>query len=49
MKQKLAASQNIFAGLAKGDFDAIGKNAGSMTAVGYLERWVRATSGATGP
>ncbi len=42
MKQKLAASQNIFAGLTKGDFDMIGKNANSMRAVGYLERWVRA-------
>ena len=42
MKQKLAASQNILAGLTKGDFDMIGKNANSMRAVGYLERWVRA-------
>ncbi len=42
MKQKLAASQNILAGLTKGDFDAIEKNAQSMLVVEYLEKWVRA-------
>jgi len=42
MKQKLTASQNILAGLTKGDYEAIEKNAQSMLAVGYLEKWVRA-------
>ncbi|MGP0065942.1 MAG: hypothetical protein ACLQGP_20375 [Isosphaeraceae bacterium] len=42
MRQKLAASQNILAGLTKADFDAIEKNAQSMLVVGYLEKWVRA-------
>jgi cytochrome c556 len=42
MKQKLGASQNILAGLTKGDYDAIEKNAQSMLAVGYLEKWIRA-------
>lgn len=42
MKQKLGASQNILAGLTKGDFEAIEKNAQSMLAVGYLEKWLRA-------
>ncbi len=42
MKQKLAASQNVLAGLTKADFDVIEKNAKSMIAVGYLEKWVRA-------
>jgi hypothetical protein len=42
MKQKLAASQNILAGLTRADFDAIGTNAASMLAVGYLEKWIRA-------
>jgi hypothetical protein len=41
MKQKLTASQLILAGLTKGDFDAIRKNASSMLAVGYLEQWFR--------
>ena len=41
MKQKLVASQNILAGLTKGDYEAIEKNAQSMLAVGYLEKWVR--------
>ena len=40
MKQKLSASQNILAGLTTADFGAIEKNAQSMLAVGYLERWV---------
>lgn len=42
MKQKLVASQNVLAGLTKADFDVIEKNAKSMIAVGYLEKWVRA-------
>jgi cytochrome c556 len=42
MKQKLSASQNILAGLTKGDFDAIDKNAQSMLVVEYLEKWLRA-------
>jgi len=42
MKQKLVASQNILAGLTRGDYEAIEKNAQSMLAVGYLEKWVRA-------
>jgi hypothetical protein len=42
MKQKLGASQNVLAGLTKGDFEAIEKNAQSMLAVGYLEKWLRA-------
>ena len=41
MKQKLSASQNVLSGLTKADFDAIEKNAKSMIAVGYLEKWVR--------
>jgi hypothetical protein len=42
MKQKLGASQSILAGLTKGDYDAIEKNAQAMLGVGYLEKWVRA-------
>jgi len=42
MKQKLVASHNILAGLTKADFGEIEKNAKSMLAVGYLEKWVRA-------
>jgi hypothetical protein len=42
MKQKLAASQNILAGLTKADYVAIEKNAQSMIVVGYLEKWIRA-------
>jgi hypothetical protein len=42
MKQKLGASQNILAGLTKGDYEAIEKNAQSMLVVGYLEKWIRA-------
>ena len=41
MKQKLAATQNILAGLTKEDYEAIEKNAQSMVLVGYLEKWVR--------
>ena len=32
----------MLAGLTKADFKAIEKNAKSMIAVGYLEKWVRA-------
>jgi hypothetical protein len=42
MKQKLVASQNLLAGLTKADYPAIEKNAQSMIAVGYLEKWIRA-------
>jgi hypothetical protein len=42
MKQKLVASQNILAGLTKADYEQIEKNAQSMIAVGYLEKWIRA-------
>jgi hypothetical protein len=42
MKQKLAASQNVLGGLTKGEYDTIAKNANSMLAIGYLEKWVRA-------
>jgi hypothetical protein len=42
MRQKLAATQNILAGLTKGDYDTIQTNAQSMLVVGYLEKWVRA-------
>ena len=42
MKQKLEATKNILGGLTKGDFEAIGKNANSMLAVGYLEKALRA-------
>ena len=41
MKQKLAASENILAALTKEDYEAIEKNAQSMVAVGYLEKWIR--------
>jgi cytochrome c556 len=41
MKQKLSASQFILAGLTKGDFDAIDKNASSMLTVAYFEQWFR--------
>jgi len=42
MKQKLGASQNILAGLTTADYESIEKNARSMIAIGYLEKWVRA-------
>jgi hypothetical protein len=42
MKQKLSATQNILAGLTKGDFEAIDKNAQSMLVMEYLEKWLRA-------
>ncbi len=42
MRQKVTASQNILADLTKADYEAIEKNAKSMIAVGYLEKWIRA-------
>jgi hypothetical protein len=42
MKQKLVASQNVLAGLTKGDFEQIEKNAQSMLFVEHLEKWLRA-------
>lgn len=42
MTKKLEFSQKILAGLTKGDFEAVRKNADSMIVVGYLERWDRA-------
>jgi hypothetical protein len=42
MKQKLVASQHLLAGLTMADYPAIEKNAQSMIAVGYLEKWIRA-------
>jgi hypothetical protein len=42
MKMKLSATQNILAGLTKGDFEAIDKNAQSMLFVDHLEKWLRA-------
>jgi hypothetical protein len=41
MQKKLEYSQNILAGLTKGDFDAIGKNATAMGFMGFLEKWMR--------
>jgi len=42
MTKKLEYSQKILAGLTKGDFDLIKKNAQQMQVVGYLESWDRA-------
>ena len=42
MKMKLSATQNILAGLTKGDFDEIAKNADAMLFVDHLEKWLRA-------
>jgi hypothetical protein len=41
MKNKLSYSEGMLAGLASADFDAIGKNARSMKALGHMEKWVR--------
>jgi hypothetical protein len=41
MKKKLDYSQSILSGLATADFDAIGKNAESMSRLSKLEKWVR--------
>src|SRR5262245_40471326 len=42
MKQKLEMSQNILAGLTKGDFDAVETNAQKMNVVNHLEKLVAA-------
>src|SRR5690349_12550442 len=42
MKQKLEMSQNILAGLTKGDFEAVEANAQKMNVVNYLEKLVAA-------
>ncbi len=42
MTKKLEFSQKILAGLTKGDFEMISKNASEMQVVGYLEKWDRA-------
>ena len=42
MTKKLEFSQKILAGLTKGDFELIAKNAGEMQVVGYMEKWDRA-------
>jgi hypothetical protein len=41
MKKKLEYSERILAGLTSEDFDLVAKNARSMNALGYLEKWVR--------
>jgi hypothetical protein len=42
MKKKLELSQKILAGLARADFNTIGRNAEAMNFLGYLEKWTRA-------
>lgn len=42
MSKKLDYSQKILAGLTKGDFEAVIKNAEHMEVVGFLEKWDRA-------
>jgi len=44
MKKKMEYSQEILAGLATEDFDAVAKNARSMNALGQLEKWLRANT-----
>jgi len=44
MKKKLAYTEGILVGLTSEDYEAIGKNARSMNALGYFEKWVRAGS-----
>ena len=41
MKKKLEYSERILAGLTSEDFELVAKNARSMNALGYLEKWVR--------
>src|SRR4051812_38573229 len=41
MEKKLEFTQQILAGLTKGDFEAISSNAGKMQVVTYLEAWDR--------
>jgi hypothetical protein len=42
MEQKLVRSQNVLAGLTKGDFDAIVENGRAMNVLNYLEGYVKA-------
>jgi hypothetical protein len=44
MRQKLQASQAVLAGLASGDYEAIGRNAQAMNVVEQLEKWLRANT-----
>jgi len=44
MKKKMEYSENILAGLARGDFSAMQKNAKSMNGLSEIEKWVRAGS-----
>jgi hypothetical protein len=44
MQKKMEYSEKILAGLAKGDFQAIEKNATSMNKLSQIENWVRASS-----
>ena len=41
MEKKLEYSEKILAGLAKADFDAIGKTARTMGALSQMEKWTR--------
>jgi len=41
MQKKLEYSEKILAGLAREDFEQIGKNARSMKALTQMEKWVR--------
>jgi hypothetical protein len=43
MQKKLEYSEKILAGLAREDFEEIGKNARSMKALTQMEKWVRGT------
>jgi cytochrome c556 len=43
MKKKLQYSEQILAGLAKEDYEAIAKNARSMNMLSHMERWVRSS------
>ena len=44
MQKKLEYSGKILAGLAREDFEEIGKNARSMNALTQMEKWVRGTA-----
>jgi hypothetical protein len=44
MRQKLQASQAVLAGLASGDYEAIGRNAQAINVVEQLEKWLRANT-----
>ena len=44
MKKKLEYTEGVLVGLTSEDYEAIGKNARSMNALGYFEKWVRAGS-----